>query len=79
MTATPIPVNDLYRAVVETYDYRWLVVAKGNRTHCETYLAEWLERNPLPPLSTAYVLRVEQRIPGPLVPKVACGQEAAAS
>jgi len=77
MTATPIPRNDLYRAVIETHDYRWLVVAKGHRTHCEQYLAEWLVRNPLQPLHTAYVLRVEQRIPGPPIPNMACGQEAA--
>jgi len=77
MTAIPIPTNDSYRAVIETHDYRWLVIAKGNRTHCGAYLAEWLDRNPLQPLHTAYVLRVEQRIPGPDVPLVACGQEAA--
>jgi len=74
----PIPRNDAYRAVIEDItNFEWHVVAKGHRIHCENYLAEWLERNPLQPLHIAYVLKVMQRIPGPPVPDVILGREVA--
>lgn len=75
-TSTRIHPNDSHRAVVEDHTFRWHVVAKGTRSHCEAYLAEWLETHPLQPLTTAYVLAAVRRIPGPVHPPVVLGQEA---
>lgn len=72
---TTIPRHDEYRAVIETHDYRWQVIAKGDYTWARDRLDEWLDTNPLQPLHTAYLLRVHTRTPGPLPPHIVLGRE----
>ena len=54
-----------HRVVLENYDHRMIVLAKGGQDFCEGYVDNWVRNNHLPPLCNLLILTIESFIPGP--------------